>query len=233
MGNSRSRISIDPRAIRSMAIYGKEYSDPKAREVEKFTPEMVEEVRDLFSRFDKSGDNELDRSEFGPLVRMLGLDLSEVELDRFFGKMDATGDGVIAFNELVGFLEHIAQPLTLEEELSEAFFFFEPEETREESSESGSDEEGSSEASDFSSESEYEDFGEHDIKLGPPAINAKGLAKALTGMGEEITEEECADMISAATGGKKIITFEQFQQFSKPATGSDEASLLAARSHLH
>ncbi|CAK0827648.1 unnamed protein product [Prorocentrum cordatum] len=66
---SRARVSIDPKAIRNLEIYGRQ---ARIRQVEKFTPEMVEEVKDLFSRFDKSGDNELDRAEFGPLMRMLG-----------------------------------------------------------------------------------------------------------------------------------------------------------------
>lgn len=213
---SRVRLSIDPKEIRSMAVYGQGH--PKVRHVEKFAPEMVEECRDLFNRFDKSGDNELDRAEFGTMMRTLGLDLREAELDRFFQRMDRTGNGEIEFEELIEFLEEIAQPLTLEEELSEAFWFFSPEEVQE-SSEPSSDE-GSDSESGFdeseSSDDELRSEEEHCIKLGPPGINAKGLAQALTGMGEDITEEECGDMIAEATGGKKYITFEQFRQWSKP-----------------
>jgi len=212
--NSRARVSIDPKAIRNMEIYGKQ--GVNVRQVEKFTPEMVEEVKDLFSRFDKSGDNELDRAELGPLMRMLGLDLSESELDNFFGRMDESGDGYVELSELVEFLEQIAQPLTLEEELSEAFFFFEPEEVpledeNDESSGDGSERFTDDEYSDTESGSEESAC----VGLGPPAINAKGLARALCGMGEEITEDECADMIAEATGGADVISFEQFQEFSR------------------
>jgi len=227
---SRARVSIDPKAIRNLEIYGRQ---ARIRQVEKFTPEMVEEVKDLFSRFDKSGDNELDRAEFGPLLRMLGLDLSEGELDNFFGRMDESGDGYIELNELIEFLEQIAQPLTLEEELSEAFFFFGPEEfplgdDSEESSEEGSEQFSDGEYSDTEEGSEESAV----VGLGPPAINAKGLAKALSGMGEEITEDECADMIAEATGGADVITFEQFREFSRPEAGSDAASQMASRNHV-
>lgn len=228
--NSRSRVHIDPKAIRNMELYGKQ---AQIRQVEKFTPEMVEEVKDLFSRFDRSGDNELDRGEFGPLMRMLGLDLSETELDNFFGRMDESGDGFIELNELVEFLEQIAQPLTLQEELSEAFFFFEPEEVPAEDD----NDESSGDGSEHFTDDEFSDTEEGSeesacVGLGPPAINAKGLAKALCGMGEEITEDECADMIAEATGGADVITFEQFQEFSRPRAGSDAASQMASRNYV-
>jgi len=229
---SRARVSIDPKAIRNMEIYGKQGTS--VRKVEKFTPEMVEEVKDLFSRFDKSGDNELDRAELGPLMRMLGLDLSDSELDNFFGRMDESGDGYVELSELVEFLEQIAQPLTLEEELSEGFFFFEPEEVPLEDDDEESSDEDEDEHFTDDEFSDTEEGSEESacVGLGPPAINAKGLARALCGMGEEITEDECADMIAEATGGADVITFEQFQEFSRPKAGSDAASQMASRNHV-
>merc|ERR1712072_522127 len=65
------------------------------------------------------------------MMRIMGLQLSESELDAFFGRIDASGDGFIVFEELVEFLQKIARPITLEEELIEAFRFFNPDPTRE------------------------------------------------------------------------------------------------------
>eukprot|EP00747_Dinoflagellata_sp_TGD_P188496 gnl/TRDRNA2_/TRDRNA2_47594_c0_seq1.p1 gnl/TRDRNA2_/TRDRNA2_47594_c0~~gnl/TRDRNA2_/TRDRNA2_47594_c0_seq1.p1 ORF type:complete len:218 (-),score=54.48 gnl/TRDRNA2_/TRDRNA2_47594_c0_seq1:99-701(-) len=98
--------------------------------LEAFTPEQIAECKDLFSMFDKNADNTIDRQEFGPMMRTLGLSLTEMELDRWFLRIDKNGDGDIAFEELVDFLQRIARPITLEEELTEAFRFFNPDGTQ-------------------------------------------------------------------------------------------------------
>lgn len=204
------RLSIDPKAIqaREVAAHG------STRDMEKFTPQMVEEVRDLFQKFDKSGDNELDRSEFGSMMWTLGVHLPEDELNTFFDRMDTGGDGFVEFEELVDFLEEIARPLTLEEELSEAFRFFDPQKPEVPAEDTRRDSQISWTTDSSYSDSDSEE--EEEPKPAHPAITAKGLAQALSGMGEEISEEECLDMITAATSGKDVITFEAFREFSKP-----------------
>merc|ERR1712151_1110138 len=100
----------------------------------------------------------------------------------------------------MGFLQTIARPITIEEELMEAFRFFDPH------CADGND------ACDDSPASVPE--GEQRV------ITKQCLFKVLTGMGEEITEAECADMIEAATGGLDVIDFQTFQRFSKPTRRS-------------
>lgn len=219
-----ARLGIDPQAVRHMKLF----EEKPIRELTKFSPEMLEEVKNLFDRFDRSRDRELDRQEFATMMRTLGLDLSETELNKFFDRMDESGDGIIEFKELVEFLEHIAQPLTVEEELAEAFFFFQPSdgtaERRPEEELEGTEDSGSEGSEgldpdgegDSDSDSDFSDSSERDNLERRPAISAKGLCQALQGMGEDITEDECAEMISAATGGQKTITFEQFKEWSAP-----------------
>eukprot|EP00437_Effrenium_voratum_P062248 CAMPEP_0181509144 /NCGR_PEP_ID=MMETSP1110-20121109/60177_1 /TAXON_ID=174948 /ORGANISM="Symbiodinium sp., Strain CCMP421" /LENGTH=185 /DNA_ID=CAMNT_0023638661 /DNA_START=36 /DNA_END=590 /DNA_ORIENTATION=- len=154
-----------------------------------FTPEQVAECRELFQIFDKNGDGEIDRAEFLPMMKALGLNLSVAELEMFFSRMDSDASGTLEFEELVHFLEGISQPITLEQEMQEAFEFFNPDEL------------------------------EIDPHETATAIHPRGLAQIFAEMGEEISELECQEMISAATGGKDWIDFKTFQRFCKPKRG--------------
>lgn len=91
-----------------------------------FTPELVYEIQDMFSMFDKDCDNCITINEFGPLMRTLGLNLSDRELKTFFTAMDESGDGLLEFDELIEFLKSIVQPTSEKDELEEAFKCFIP-----------------------------------------------------------------------------------------------------------
>ncbi|CAJ1406662.1 unnamed protein product [Effrenium voratum] len=86
-------------------------------------------------------------------------------------------------------MHRISQPITLEQEMQEAFEFFNPDEL------------------------------EIDPHETATAIHPRGLAQIFAEMGEEISELECQEMISAATGGKDWIDFKTFQRFCKPKRG--------------
>eukprot|EP00930_Biecheleria_cincta_P043805 TRINITY_DN30069_c0_g1_i1.p1 TRINITY_DN30069_c0_g1~~TRINITY_DN30069_c0_g1_i1.p1 ORF type:complete len:196 (-),score=48.33 TRINITY_DN30069_c0_g1_i1:54-641(-) len=150
-----------------------------------FNADQIAECKELFTIFDKNGDEFIDKSEFVPMMRALGLNLSTQELDMFFESMDESGDGNLELEELVTFLEGISRPISFEEELCEAFSFFDPRTVEI----------------------------EHNVES--QAITDKGLAKIFKNMGEDISESECADMIKAATGGKEVIDFKTFQRFCK------------------
>merc|ERR1712224_844639 len=91
-----------------------------------FTPDQIAECRDLFSIFDKDSDGVISRDEFGPMMKTLGLHLNERELGKYFNGMDFNGDGMIEFDELVEFLQMIARPISMEDELCQAFKYFQP-----------------------------------------------------------------------------------------------------------
>lgn len=137
-------------------------SDPYAA----FSKEQVAECKELFMLFDKNNDRTIDRIEFGQMMRMMGISFTEHELNTFFGKTDRDGDGNIQFEELLDCLKNIARPLTMEEEMAEAFKFF-----------GGKD---------------GETISKHD------------LAAVMQQMGEDISAEECADMLYAITGGDRL-----------------------------
>merc|ERR1719265_2747890 len=91
-----------------------------------FSADQIAECKDLFTIFDKDGDGVISREEFGPMMQTLGLKLNERELDKYFGGMDFNGDNRIEFDELVEFLQMIARPISVEEELAQAFKYFQP-----------------------------------------------------------------------------------------------------------
>mmetsp|Transcript_120594 Transcript_120594/g.303108 ORF Transcript_120594/g.303108 Transcript_120594/m.303108 type:complete len:190 (+) Transcript_120594:3-572(+) len=157
---------------------------------EGFTPEQLAEVYDLFTMFDRNSDGRIGRNEFGPMMKTLGLNLTDRELNMFFDRMDDSGDGFIEFHELTEFLQHIARPISLEEELTEAFRFFGPTVGN-----------GTTPSMDS------------DLDIRRAMITKKSLAKMLADKGEDITEAECGDMIAAATGGLEEIDFRTFQRF--------------------
>lgn len=91
----------------------------------------------------------------------------------------------------------LARPISLEEELTEAFRFFKP-----------------ANPGEVADDDEEDEMPELDVDHA--VITKKGLAKIFAEMGEEVTEEECLDMIAAATGGMDTIDFSTFESFCQP-----------------
>mmetsp|Transcript_82159 Transcript_82159/g.255103 ORF Transcript_82159/g.255103 Transcript_82159/m.255103 type:complete len:204 (+) Transcript_82159:1-612(+) len=179
MTRRQTELTVDPERLE------RRHSSNRRRAItlDAFTAEQIAECKDLFDVFDRSGDGCIDRGEFGPMMRTLGLNLTERELDMFFSRMDTTEDGKIEFGELIEFLQKIARPISLEEEMLEAFRFFTP--------------------------------GDEVADQASSLVTKQELAKVLGDMGEDVTEAECGDMITAATGGLDYVDFQTFQRICK------------------
>mmetsp|Transcript_44561 Transcript_44561/g.96877 ORF Transcript_44561/g.96877 Transcript_44561/m.96877 type:complete len:171 (+) Transcript_44561:96-608(+) len=156
---------------------------------EAFTQEQMTECRDLFDMYDRNEDGMLQPSEFKEMMRSLGLQLTERELDVFLHRMDESGDGNIQFEEMWDFLQMISRPVSVDEEMEEAFRRFTPQ----------------------------SDANSGEISCDCEVITRAGLAEALKVMGEDITETECGEMIRAATGGGEVLDFEVFKKFCMDA----------------
>lgn len=61
------------------------------------------EAEKVFNSFDKSGDGAIQASEFGDLMRALGMPLSEDRLERIIAQLDLDGDGEIRLDEFMAF----------------------------------------------------------------------------------------------------------------------------------
>jgi len=61
--------------------------------------EQRAELQDAFKLFDKDGSGYIDRDELAGLMKALGVDLGESELNNMYTEMDPSGDGQIDFDE--------------------------------------------------------------------------------------------------------------------------------------
>ncbi|XP_066911333.1 calmodulin-like isoform X5 [Clytia hemisphaerica] len=88
----------------------------------KFTDEQIEEVKEAFAIFDKNGDGTITTKDLITVMRSLGKNPTEDEIDDMINEVDTDGNGVIDFIE---FLEMMAKMSTdVDETIKEAFYIF-------------------------------------------------------------------------------------------------------------
>ncbi|OMP02260.1 Calcium-binding EF-hand [Corchorus olitorius] len=63
--------------------------------------QQVKQLKDIFKRFDMDSDGSLTHLELAALLRSLGLKPSGEQLHMLVGNMDANGNGLVEFDELV------------------------------------------------------------------------------------------------------------------------------------
>lgn len=72
-------------------------------EVDSIAAQIVKELTAIFKVFDKDGDGKISKSELGVVLRSLGDDMSDDELDEVIVKVDGDGDGLIDLQEFIRF----------------------------------------------------------------------------------------------------------------------------------
>jgi len=91
---------------------------------ERLTAKELEEYKDIFSFFDRDGGGSITSVELGQVMRTLGWDPSEIELQELISEIDQDGNGVITFNEFVWFSTKDINDDDLENDIREAFRCF-------------------------------------------------------------------------------------------------------------
>merc|ERR1712190_221599 len=91
---------------------------------DQLTEEQIAEFKEAFSLFDKDGDGTITTKELGTVMRSLGQNPTEAELQDMINEVDADGNGTIDFPEFLSLVARKMKDTDTEEELIEAFKVF-------------------------------------------------------------------------------------------------------------
>ena len=88
------------------------------------TEQQIAEFKEAFRVFDKDGDGTITTKELGTVMRSLGQNPTEDELQEMINEVDADGNGTIGFPEFLVMMESKMKDTDKEEERREAFRVF-------------------------------------------------------------------------------------------------------------
>ncbi|XP_010412992.1 PREDICTED: calmodulin-2/4-like, partial [Camelina sativa] len=88
------------------------------------TDNQLVECKEFFSSIDKDGDGCITTKELGTVMRSLGQNPTEAELQDMINEVDADGNGTIDFPEFLNLMARKMKDTDSEEELKEAFRVF-------------------------------------------------------------------------------------------------------------
>merc|ERR1711990_900033 len=91
---------------------------------DQLTEEQIAEFKEAFSLFDKDGDGTITTKELGTVMRSLGQNPTEAELQDMINEVDADGSGTIDFPEFLNLMARKMKDTDSEEEIKEAFKVF-------------------------------------------------------------------------------------------------------------
>ncbi|KAK3599650.1 hypothetical protein CHS0354_029111 [Potamilus streckersoni] len=93
-------------------------------EPDPLTDEQIAELREAFSLFDKDGDGDISVKELGSVMRSLGQNPSDKELEEMIKEVDVDGNGTIDFDEFLHMMGRKMKVTDTEDEIKEAFKVF-------------------------------------------------------------------------------------------------------------
>ncbi|CAO2198357.1 unnamed protein product, partial [Urochloa humidicola] len=97
---------------------------PRVAMADQLTDDQIAEFKEAFSLFDKDGDGCITTKELGTVMRSLGQNPTEAELQDMINEVDADGNGTIDFPEFLNLMARKMKDTDSEEELKEAFRVF-------------------------------------------------------------------------------------------------------------
>merc|ERR1712227_623376 len=91
---------------------------------EDLSEEQIAEFKEAFVLFDKDGDGTITTKELATVMRSLGQNPTEAELQDMINEVDEDGNGTIEFDEFLSLMARKMKDTDTEEELIEAFKVF-------------------------------------------------------------------------------------------------------------
>ncbi|XP_016952216.1 calmodulin-related protein 97A [Drosophila biarmipes] len=88
------------------------------------TEEQIAEFKDAFVQFDKDGTGKINSRELGTLMRTLGQNPSEGELQDLMAEVENNSEGLLDFSEFCAIMAKQMRETDTEEEMREAFKIF-------------------------------------------------------------------------------------------------------------
>jgi calmodulin len=88
-------------------------------QADNLTEEQIAEFKEAFSLFDKDGDGTITTKELGTVMRSLGQNPTEAELQDMINEVDADGNGQIDFPEFLTMMARKLKDSDSEEEIKE------------------------------------------------------------------------------------------------------------------
>ncbi|KAH6637099.1 hypothetical protein F5144DRAFT_629048 [Chaetomium tenue] len=90
----------------------------------KLSADQIAQYREVFQIFDKDATGDITADELGEVMRELGLNPSDAELNDLVSEADLNSDGVISFDEFLALMSQSVRELDTEQELYNAFKVF-------------------------------------------------------------------------------------------------------------
>ncbi|KAK0609033.1 Calmodulin [Lasiodiplodia hormozganensis] len=95
-----------------------------ARQADALTPEEIEEYKAAFAVFDKNGDGDITAKELGEVMRSLGQNPTDEELNDMINELDVDHTGSIDFKEFLVMMSKKPKFVDPEQEIREIFNVF-------------------------------------------------------------------------------------------------------------
>ncbi|KAK5089441.1 Mitochondrial group I intron splicing factor ccm1 [Exophiala xenobiotica] len=92
--------------------------------IEQLSAEQIQSLKDVFSLFDKDGSGSISTSELGDVMRSLGQNPTDAELQDMVNEVDTDQSGSIELNEFMAMMATSLQPQDTAEETRAAFNVF-------------------------------------------------------------------------------------------------------------
>ena len=92
--------------------------------VDNLTEEQIVEFKQAFFQFDKDGDGTITTKELGVVMRSLGQNPTDSELQEMINEVDENGNGTIEFDEFIALMARKLKETDSDDEMTETFKLF-------------------------------------------------------------------------------------------------------------